>query len=77
LNAADGIDGMTADDDEPEIPIVCSDCGTRTKIPFSEVEDAVARHNEQLHGGDAVAEVDPDVFDQLADYVADDLGLLE
>ncbi|WP_254838146.1 hypothetical protein [Natronomonas marina] len=67
------------DDDEglPDIPVVCSECDTRTKVPFSDVEDAVARHNEQLHDGEAVAEVDPAVMDQIADFVAEDLGLLE
>jgi hypothetical protein len=68
---------MSDDSDPPEIPIVCSECKTRTRIPFPKVEDAVARHNEQLHDGDAVAEVDPEVFDELAEYVAEDLGLLE
>lgn len=65
-----------ADEDVPDIPVVCQDCNTRTKVPFPEVEDAVARHNEQLHDGEAVAAVDPDVLDQLADFVAEDLGLL-
>jgi hypothetical protein len=37
---------------------VCPDCDTRTKVPFPDVEDAVARHNEQLHDGEAVAAVD-------------------
>jgi hypothetical protein len=68
---------MSDDSDPPEIPIVCSECETRTRIPFPEVEAAVARHNEQLHDGDSVAEVDPEVFDELAEYVAEDLGLLE
>ncbi len=61
----------------PEIPIVCPACDTRTRIPFPEVEETVARHNEELHDGQSVASVDPDVFDQLADYVASDLGLLD
>ena len=67
---------VDTDEDVPDIPVVCQDCNTRTKVPFPEVEDAVARHNEQLHDGEAVAEVDPDVLDQLADFVAEDLGLL-
>jgi hypothetical protein len=65
------------DDEVPEIPIVCSECGTRTHIPFPDVEDAVARHNENIHDGESIAQVDPDVMDQLADMVAQDLGLLE
>jgi len=46
------------DEDVPDIPVVCPDCDTRTKVPFPDVEDAVARHNEQLHDGEAVAAVD-------------------
>jgi hypothetical protein len=65
-----------ADEDVPDIPVVCPDCDTRTRVPFPDVETAVARHNEQLHDGDAVAAVDPDVLDQLADFVAEDLDLL-
>lgn len=68
---------MNDDSDLPKIPIVCPECGTRSRIPFSDVEDAVAGHNERLHDGESVASVDPDVFDHLADHVAADLGLLE
>jgi hypothetical protein len=46
-------------------------------VPFPDVEETVERHNEGVHDGEQVAAVDPDVFDQLADYVAADLGLLE
>ena len=66
-----------SDDELPEIPIVCPECGTGSRIPFSDVEDAIESHNERLHDGEAVASVDPDVFDHLADRVAADLGLLE
>jgi hypothetical protein len=68
---------MSDDPDPPEIPIVCPACETRTRVPFPEVEAMVARHNEGVHDGESVAAVDPDVFDQLADYVAADLGLLD
>ncbi|MBV0922957.1 hypothetical protein KTS45_01990 [Halomicroarcula limicola] len=68
---------MTADEELPKIPVVCPACETRSRVAFDDVESAVARHNEQLHDGDAVAEVDPDVMDQLADRVAEDLGLYE
>lgn len=68
---------MTDDPDLPEIPIVCPSCDTRAKIPFSDVEEAVATHNDRLHDGETVASVDPDVFDHLADHVAADLGFLE
>ena len=62
--------------DLPDIPVVCPECDTRTTVPFPEVEDAVARHNKGVHDGEAVAEVDPAVMDRLADFVAEDLGLL-
>jgi hypothetical protein len=68
---------MSEESDQPKIPIVCPACGTRTEIPFSEVEDAIETHNDRLHDGDDVAAVDPDVFDHLADHVAADLGLLD
>lgn len=64
-------------DEAPEIPIVCPKCETRTRISFSDFEDAVADHNETLHDGDPVASVDPDVFDHLADRLVEDLGLLD
>jgi hypothetical protein len=67
---------MASDDELPEIPVVCTACDTRTKVAFDEVEAAVARHNEQLHDGEAVAEVDPEVLSALTDRVAEDLGLL-
>lgn len=67
---------MASDDELPEIPVVCTACDTRTKVAFDDVEDAVARHNEQLHDGEAVAEVDPDVLAALTDRVAEDLGFL-
>jgi hypothetical protein len=66
-----------SEEDPPEIPIVCPECGTRSRVPFPEVEATVEGHNERLHGGEAVATVDPDVFEHLADHVAADLGLLE
>lgn len=63
--------------DEPQVPIVCEECGTRTRVPLSEVAGAVARHNEGLHDGEAVAEVDPELAEHLADLVAEELGLLD
>lgn len=65
------------DDELPEIPVVCTACDTRTRVPFEDVEDAVARHNEGVHDGDDVAQVDPDVLDQLADFLAEDMGLFD
>jgi hypothetical protein len=68
---------MSEEPDPPEIPIVCPACDTRTRVPFPDVEETVERHNAGVHDGEEIAAVDPDVFDQLADYVAADLGLLE
>ena len=70
-------DESESESEPPEIPVVCPECTTRTYVPFPDVEETIARHNEGVHGGESVAAVDPDVFDQLADYVAEDLGLLE
>lgn len=68
---------MSDDEDLPDIPVVCTECDTRTRVPFSDVEETVGSHNERLHDGEAIAEVDPAVMDQLADFVAEDLGLLD
>ena len=64
-----------AEDELPEIPVICESCGTRTTVAFDDVEGAVARHNEQLHDGESVATVDPDVLEHLTDRVGEDLGL--
>jgi hypothetical protein len=64
-------------DDDPTVPIVCPECDTTSRIPLPDVADAVARHNDQLHDGETIATVDPDVADSLADLVAADLGLFE
>jgi len=64
-------------DDEPAVPIRCEACETTSRVPVSEVGDAVDAHNDRLHDGAAVAEVDPAVTEQLADLVAEDLGLLD
>ncbi|ARS90223.1 hypothetical protein [Natrarchaeobaculum aegyptiacum] len=68
---------MTADADEPTVPIVCSECETTSRIPLSEVADAIARHNDRLHDGVDVAMVDPEISEAIADLAAEDLGLLE
>ncbi|WP_135820932.1 hypothetical protein [Halostella litorea] len=64
-------------DDQPEVPVVCTECDTRTQIPLDDVADAVDRHNDQIHDGEAVAEVDPAIREHLADRVAADIGLLD
>lgn len=64
-------------EDDPGVPVHCEECGTTTRIPLSEVGDAVERHNDQLHGGEEVAGIDPDLADELANLVAEDMGLLD
>lgn len=68
---------MSDESEPPEIPVVCPACETRTYVPFPDVEETIERHNGTQHDGETIAAVDPDVFDQLADYVAEDLGLLD
>jgi len=65
-----------AREDTPEVPVVCPECDTETRIALSDVADSVERHNEHFHDGEEIARVDPDLVDQLADIVAEDLGLL-
>ncbi|MFB6139648.1 MAG: hypothetical protein ABEJ26_04345 [Halosimplex sp.] len=62
--------------DDPAVPVVCSECGTETAVAIDDVADAVERHNDQLHGGEQVAEIDPAITAQITDMVAEDLGLL-
>ncbi len=64
-------------EEEPDVPILCPDCDTETRVPLSEVAETLERHNETQHDGEECARVDPDLADQLADLVAEDLGLLE
>lgn len=59
------------------MPIVCPDCGTRSRVPLEAVADTVERHNDRLHDGEDVAEVDPAITERIADLVADDMGLLD
>lgn len=63
-------------DDEPDVPVICPACETTTRVPISRVADSVERHNEQLHEGEDIAEIDPDIAEQLQNLVAEDLGLL-
>ncbi|MUV90864.1 hypothetical protein GJ629_13935 [Halapricum sp. CBA1109] len=64
-------------EDTPSVPVHCPDCETTTRVAMADVADAIERHNDQLHDGEDVARVDPDVAEQLADLVAEDLGLFE
>jgi len=67
---------MTSDD-EPTVPIVCTACDTTTRVPLADVADAVDRHNENVHDGEDVAEIDPAIVSSLADLVVEDMGLLD
>jgi hypothetical protein len=62
---------------DPRPPTVYLESETTSHVPLSGVADAVDRHNEGVHDGKAVAEVDPDLADRLADLVAEDMGLIE
>jgi hypothetical protein len=68
---------MSEDADEPTVPVDCPECETTTRVPIEEVAETVERHNDRLHDGEDVARVDPAISEQLADLVADDMGLLE
>ena len=63
--------------DEPTVPIVCEDCGTRSRVALDDLRESLDTHNEHRHDGEAVAQVDPVVADELADHVAEDLGLYD
>lgn len=64
-------------DDEPTVPIRCPDCDTETRVPLGDLADTLEGHNDRLHDGETVAEVDPAVREGITDLVAADLGLLE
>ncbi len=68
---------MTDSEDDTGVPVHCDACETRTRVPLSDLADAIERHNEDVHDGEPVAEVDPVLKEQLADLVVEDLGLLE
>jgi len=67
---------MPEHDADPTVPIICPECDTETRIPISELAETLDRHNEGRHDGEEVAHVDPEIADQLADLVAEDMGLL-
>jgi len=67
---------MTTDGDaDPRVPIRCNECGTESRIPLDDLAGMLDRHNDRFHDGDDVAEVDPAITDELADIVAEDMGL--
>ena len=68
---------MTSDDTDPAVPIHCPDCETTSRVPLDRVAETIDRHNDQLHDGEDIARVDPDVADQIANLIAADMGLLD
>lgn len=64
-------------DGDVTVPVVCPACDTRTEVPVSTLEDTITRHNETQHDGTDVATVDPAIKEQIAELVAEDLGLLD
>lgn len=66
-------DGADATGETPDVPIVCPECETETRVALDELAGALDAHNERLHGGEEVATVDPDLADHLLDLVADDV----
>ena len=65
------------DEEDPTVPIECEACGTSSRVPLSDLAEALERHNEQRHGGAERARVDPALADELADLVAEDMGLTD
>jgi len=67
----------SAESDDPTVPIVCEACGTTSRVPLSELRESLDSHNEHRHDGEEITQVDPVLADELANAVADDLGLFE
>jgi len=67
----------SGDGDVTMVPIECRECGTSTEVPLGELPETLSQHNEQRHGGESIARVDPDLAEQIADLAASELGLLE
>lgn len=68
---------MSTSEDTPTVPIVCPACDTTTRIPVDDVAESLDRHNERLHDGEKIAQIDPDIAEQLQNIVAEDMGLLD
>ncbi|WP_416839339.1 hypothetical protein [Haloferax sp. DFSO52] len=61
------------DDDAPLVPIVCEECETTSRVSLSAVPETIQKHNDQLHDGEAVAQVDPEIVRHVTDLAADDI----
>jgi hypothetical protein len=46
-------------------------------VALSDLEGSIDRHNDQLHDGDDVAQIDPAVADHVLDLAAEDMGLYD
>jgi hypothetical protein len=62
-----------SDDDSVTVPITCESCDTRTTVPLSDLPEAVEAHNDRLHDGESVAQVDPELSERIADLAAEDV----
>lgn len=62
-----------AEIDDVDVPVVCPECETETRVALDDLAETVENHNDRLHDSEDVASVDPDLADQLVDMVADDL----
>lgn len=60
-------------DDDPTVPVVCEACGTTTRVALPEAVDTVTRHNDRLHDGEGVAQIDPDLVARIQSLVAADI----
>lgn len=63
-------------EEEPDVPVICPECETTTRVGLSDLAESIDRHNDQRHDGEEIAQVDPEIADHLADMVAEDLDLL-
>lgn len=66
-----------ANEDDPTVPVVCPECDTESQVPLSSVEETIESHNDRLHDGEDVAEIDPAITERVQDLVAEDLGLFD
>ncbi|MFW5948922.1 MAG: hypothetical protein ACOCSD_04930 [Halolamina sp.] len=64
-------------DEGPQVPIHCPECETTTRVPLDDLAERIDRHNETVHDGEAVAQVDPDLAAAFQDLVVEDMGLLD
>lgn len=65
------------EDDSPRVPIVCQECDTESMVPFSAIEETIDSHNERMHDGESIAEIEPSVRSRLQDVLAEEMGLLD